>query len=126
MVIVLFFLAGTAVTTWAGNVSADAIIGEYYAPDKDASIVIYEDDGRYFARFNWSKSNDPRILNKMFMFDLEYRNGKWINGYLINPENGKKYFCMAWLDEKNNLVIKGSLDRMGILGGKRVFPFKSK
>ncbi len=59
--------------------------------------------------------NKP-VVGLVIVREMKYENGKLVGGTVLDPDNGKTYYASISLDDKGNLVLRGSLDRRGILG----------
>lgn len=99
-----------------------------------ASIVdIYRDaDGKYYGRVEQllakgyedmrcteckGELHNRPVKGMIILRDMEYADGKLVGGTVLDPENGKTYHGKIWFDaSKQRLVLRGSLDRRGILG----------
>ncbi len=42
---------------------------------------------------------DEKILGMVFMWKFENDDGEWVNGKILDPENGKVYHCSLELDD---------------------------
>lgn len=105
-------------TTLLGQVNPDAIVGIYYAPEGDGKIEIYQRKGKYYGKVTCCdviktdhRNPDPEMQNRKimgleFMYDFEWDgSGTYRNGNLYNPEDGRTYSCMMWL-EKGGEILK--------------------
>lgn len=52
-------------------------------------------------------------------FSYNEKENRLEDGLIYNPENGKTYYCSITIKDKNNLIVKGSLDKMGWFGVKQ-------
>jgi len=100
--------------------SQDQIIGEYLTSSRKAIVEIYKSNNKYYGRIIWGtnprtdyKNPNPKLqsrslLNVNIMKDFIYNgSGIWQNGTIYDPENGKTYSCMMWLDDYGNLKARG-------------------
>ena len=97
----------------SGQVTADDIVGLWDTND-GAEVEIYERDGIYYGRFARfyddppaggidSHNPDPALRTRSlvgadFILKFEFLDGKWKNGRIYNPENGKDYEADLELD----------------------------
>ena len=97
----------------SGQVTADDIVGLWDTND-GAEVEIYERDGIYYGRFARfyddppaggidSHNPDPALRTRSlvgadFILKFEFLDGKWRNGRIYNPENGKDYEADLELD----------------------------
>ena len=97
----------------SGQVTAGEIVGLWDTND-GAEVEIYERDGSYYGRFTRfyddppaggidSHNPDPALRTRSlvgadFILKFEFLDGKWRNGRIYNPENGKDYEADLELD----------------------------
>lgn len=97
----------------SGQATADDIVGLWDTND-GAEVEIYERDGIYYGRFARfyddppaggidSHNPDPALRTRSlvgadFILKFEFLDGKWKNGRIYNPENGKDYEADLELD----------------------------
>lgn len=61
------------------------------------------------------------LLDTVLMYNMQYREpGYWWKGRIIDPEDGKLYYVKVFMD-KEEMVMKGSIDKRGLLGRKQVW-----
>lgn len=104
----------------SAQTNADAILGEWMAPTKDARIQIYKTNNRYFGKVTWGTGGsgtddhnpDPTLrkravigldILKNFVFDED----EWNEGTVYDPREGKTYSCKLTLDGENKLNMRG-------------------
>ena len=97
----------------SGQVTAGEIVGLWDTND-GAEVEIYERDGSYYGRVARfyddppaggidSHNPDPALRTRSlvgadFILKFEFLDGKWKNGRIYNPENGKDYEADLELD----------------------------
>ena len=84
-----------------------------------AGIVdIYQDaDGLYYGKLVGVYGDDKSDVGKMIIRGMKYENGTLTGGKIYDPESDKLYFCTIKYDaQKNQLDLRGSLDKRGVLG----------
>ena len=109
--------------------TADQIIGLWLNQDKDAKIEIYKTtSGKYAGKIAWMKNPndengnpkvdnlnpDPKLRTRLrfglvIMSGLAFDEGKWEDGKIYDPKNGKTYSCKAELIDENTLHLRGFL-----------------
>lgn len=77
-------------------------------------VALFEDSDALCTECKDADHNQPivglTIIRDMQLVDDELRGGK-----VLDPENGKLYYAKIYLD-KGNLILRGSLDKRGLLG----------
>lgn len=53
-----------------------------------------------------SKRNNPTI-GMVILTKFVFEDDEWVDGNVYNPEDGKDYSCKIWLDDYNNLNLRG-------------------
>ena len=97
----------------SGQVTADDIVGLWDTND-GAEVEIYERDGIYYGKFARFYDDPPAggidshnpdlslrtrsLVGADFILKFEFLDGKWRNGRIYNPENGKDYEADLELD----------------------------
>ena len=115
-------------TGYAVADEADAILGQWYTdPEKkDVVVEVYKDNGLYSGKIVWLKNpknddgtdkvdkenpdearrNDP-ILGMNLVKGFTYKgSGKWADGTIYDPNNGKTYKCKMSL-KGDDLKVRG-------------------
>lgn len=117
-------------------IAQDNIVGVWYNTTKTGKVEIYKKGDVYFGKIIWleeplnettgkpkvdeynpetSKQTTPilgLIVLKNFIYDGD---GKYSEGTIYDPENGKTYKCKMSLIDKNNLDVRGYIG-MPMLG----------
>lgn len=126
----------STVLVFAGSAKGkDAIVGKWMVEEKDCLVEIYEKDGKFYGKIVWlkdayddngeltkdSENPDPAlkersILGMEFIYGFTYKNETWEKGRIYSPRNGKTYYCKITLTDDGKLKLRGSLDKMGMLG----------
>ena len=105
------------------------IMGKWKTMDDETNqakshVEIYEKDGKYFAKIvellDPTKRNslceacqekddrkNQKIEGMEIVRHLEEVGDEYKHGKILDPKNGKEYNCKIWLDEKNNLKVRG-------------------
>lgn len=60
---------------------------------------------------------DKPVMGMIIIRDMKESKSELTGGTIMDPKNGKVYKCNINFDKKSgNLIVRGSLDAMGILG----------
>lgn len=127
----------------SNNFTAVDIVGIWLTEEKDAKIEIYQNEEKQFCgKIIWLEepnmedgtiktdlyNPNPDLrslplegLQLMDKFTFDENKNQWVNGTIYNPEDGKTYYCKMWLKDKDNLKVKGSIDKWSILGQSQVW-----
>jgi uncharacterized protein (DUF2147 family) len=115
------FLFVLLLTLSLSNDKADKILGVYWAPDKDVRISIYKKNGKFFGKSVFSKTPllkdvhnpNPDLRNRIILgidvfydFTFDESTREYINGKIYNPQDGKTYSALMWMDG-DNMILKG-------------------
>ena len=122
------------------NLSAqiDKIVGRWTTIDDEKNIPvsiinIYRGtDGLYYGQIERilvkgeenkiCKACEGELHNKpvvgiVNVQKMEWRDGKLQGGTILDPNNGKTYYAKMWVDPATGkLILRGSLDKRGLLG----------
>jgi uncharacterized protein (DUF2147 family) len=104
------------------------IIGKWLSQDKEATIEIYENQGKFFGKFVWlKKATDAKgqpltdtenpnaalrkqpLMNLVMLTNMYFDNKKWKGGTIYNPDSGKSYKCEMWQKSPETLNVRGYL-----------------
>jgi uncharacterized protein (DUF2147 family) len=111
-------LMATSPKAFAQNVAADAVIGQYWSPKKDAKIEIFKSGNKYFGKFIWGSNptkdtKNPKkelrsrdLVGLTFLSNFTFDDGSYIDGTIYDPESGKTYSSKMKL-ENGNLKVRG-------------------
>lgn len=122
---------------------ADAVIGEWYTKDSKALVQIYKSGDVYSGKLIWLK--DPKNEDGSEKFDTNnpdeakrgqpiiglnlvngfvYKGkGKWADGTIYDPDNGKTYSCKMTLKDTNTLKVRGFIG-VSLIGRTQVWTRK--
>ncbi len=115
------------------GVEPDAILGSWITEDGDCRVEIFKNEDLYSGRImaltdptyypgevpgmdgkprqdlnNPDKSLRSRPLIGMeLMKGFRFDGGKWVDGRIYDPDNGKTYSCKITLDGDGNLNVRG-------------------
>lgn len=130
-----FFLA-VAMIFAATIFAQDAFLGDWITVD-DASgehksiVNIHQDEnGKYYGTITQlldpkeadalcvectgEEHNQP-IVGLTIIRDMQWKDGELRGGKVLDPDNGKFYYAKMYLKD-GKLVLRGSLDKAGMLG----------
>jgi uncharacterized protein (DUF2147 family) len=134
---ILIIMALVAIVCFAGSglLAADPILGEWKTisdkTGKMSSIVlIFEKGGKYYGKITkltddpdaictkcTGKKKDQPIMGMVFLWGLEKDGNEYEDGKILDPDNGKVYYCnMELIDAGKKLEVRGSLDKWGLAG----------
>ena len=134
---ILIIMALIAIVCFAGSglLAADPILGEGKTisdkTGKMSSIVlIFEKGGKYYGKITkltddpdaicnkcTGKKKDQPIMGMVFLWGLEKDGKEYEDGKILDPDNGKVYYCnMELVDGGKKLEVRGSLDKWGLAG----------
>lgn len=128
--------------SFAHALNADDVLGEYYTPEKKATIKVYKCGDKYCGKIIALKNPNKKdgtpkvddenpdvtkrtrpIVGLKLVWRFKFKNDKWVDGQIYDPESGKTYFCkLNFLDnELKKLKVRGSLGRVGMLGKTQIW-----
>ncbi len=120
------FLMGLVAPATVNTVKdGDDVLGLWWTDDKRAKIQIYKKGNEYWGKIAWlkeplndegkpkvdSNNNDKSLRTRPVMgMDLisgfTYEKGKWVDGDVYDPDNGKTYSCVMKL-KGDKLEVRG-------------------
>ena len=128
LVVALFFIATIFAQT--------PILGEWITVDDNTGeqksvVTIYQaENGKYYGKIvelfeldaaaavceecTGAELNQP-IVGLTIIRDMQLVDGELRNGKVLDPDNGKFYYAKVYLKD-GKLILRGSLDKAGILG----------
>lgn len=126
-------------------VSADDILGVWLTEGETATVEVVQEGDAYVGKIvalkdpltdegkpktdinnpDETKHSNPIIgLSMVWGFRFDEGSGKWVKGNIYDPEEGKTYHCKATIED-GKLMVRGSLDRMGLAGRTDTWTRKS-
>lgn len=103
----------------------DRILGTWLTDDERAKIEIFKKDEKYYGKIVWLKTprdasgnlhkdtknpdkkmRDQPILGITLVSDFVFERGKWTDGKIYDPDNGKTYDCYMKL-KGDKLEVRG-------------------
>jgi uncharacterized protein (DUF2147 family) len=121
--------------------TADAILGEWYSPDKDGKFLFYKSGDKYFGKVCWlrevndetgkpkkdSHNSDPAKRNNPMMGTVIFSNfvwdpeeKEWVDGKVYDARNGDVYSCRIRLVSASVMEVRGYI-LFSWLGQSRYF-----
>lgn len=109
----------------------DNVLGIYWTPNKEAKMEISKEGSTYVGKLIWGKTGrvdaknpnpDERkksLLGKKILTGFVYKEDKYVDGQIYDPNNGKTYQCTMWLDGKL-LKVRGYIG-ISLLGRTETF-----
>jgi len=86
--------------------------GKYYGKIEH----LFKDPDKLCTECTGSNKDKP-ILGLLILNEMIEKNGSLTGGTILDPNNGKVYKCNISYDSKSdNLNVRGSLDRGGLIG----------
>ncbi|HHU46965.1 MAG TPA: DUF2147 domain-containing protein [Bacteroidales bacterium] len=86
--------------------------GKYYGKIEK----IFKEPDKLCTKCSGENKNQP-IMGMRIINDMHLKDDALTGGTILDPENGKVYKCNISYDSKTgNLLVRGSLDKAGVLG----------
>ena len=79
-------------------------------------IQLFNQDGPGICTECTGADKDKPIVGLIIVRDMQLKDGELCGGKVLDPDNGKFYYAKMYLDKSGKLVLRGSLDRAGLLG----------
>lgn len=141
--ILLWTLLLSGIVAWAQS----SVLGEWVTVDDAtgeqwAIVTIYQaDNGLYYGTIStmlYQTTNPEELLctqckgedhrkpieGLTIIRDMKMQNGELRGGHVLDPNNGKFYYGKIYL-KNGDLILRGSLDKAGILGRSQKWHRKS-
>lgn len=107
--------------------------GKYYGRIETLTMPVYT-EGEHAGKERMDLENpDPNLKGRKLVgidfvssFDYSEEKDKFENGKIYNPTNGKTYHSYMQLQKDGRLLVKGSIDKGGLLGKKQYWTRYSK
>ena len=77
-------------------------------------VTLFEDPNALCTECKDADHNQP-IVGLTIVRDMQLVDGELRGGKVLDPENGKFYYAKIYL-ENGKLILRGSLDKRGLLG----------
>ena len=142
---IIGFFAFTLIFINLFSYNGTEIIGEWLTENGKSIIRIDKKDNSFIGRIVWLKEpiypqgdknegkekmdiNNPdkskrtnKLIGLRLLWGFKFKKNRWVGGKIYDPESGKTYFCKISFDKNGKLVIKGSIDKWGMLGRSTVW-----
>jgi uncharacterized protein (DUF2147 family) len=122
LAIPLALALGVVTATPADALDPPTIVGEWWTEKHEGRIrFVQAKDATYTGVLAWAAENrkdsnnkDPKLRDRslvgtVLMWNLRLENGKYVDGYVYNPEDGRTYRIEAKLAATDALDIRGYL-----------------
>ncbi len=133
---ILFLIAALVLVPATMFAQPSKMLGKWYSIDEDGNrksmvLITKNSDGVYEGTIEKLFIGDPErlcvnctgadkdkpIKGLKIIRSLREDGSKLTGGTILDPANGKVYNCTITYDKKkDNLKLRGSLDKMGIIG----------
>ena len=88
--------------------------GKYYGQIE--KILVKGEENKLCTECEGALHNKP-VVGMVIVNNMEWRDGKLQGGTILDPDNGKTYYAKMWVDATTGkLILRGSLDKRGLLG----------
>ena len=102
---------------------------KFYGIIDNLTIPVYGTNEKYSGKKKMDLKNpNPSLRSKTlvgskFVYNFTYNRdkNKLEDGSIYNPENGKTYHCSITFKNINTIIVKGSLDSLGLIGKKQIW-----
>jgi len=98
--------------------------------DAKSIVRIYKGtDGKYYGKIEKlfqnvdgkcdkckDENKDKPILGMVIITEMREKGDRLDGGYILDPANGEKYYVTISLEKNGKLKLRGSLDKLGVLG----------
>jgi uncharacterized protein (DUF2147 family) len=114
------------IPTFSPSSSADAILGTWKNGSGKGHIQIYKNGSKYYGKIIWlkdgkdetgkpkldKKNTNPNLRGRpliglVMLRDFVYDDGKWENGRIYNPSDGKEYKAYLKMESTHELQVRG-------------------
>ena len=137
------FVGAMMLGAMTAQAQVDQILGDWYTIDdktgETLSVVhLYQSpNGKYYGRIDQILVGDDKelckectgddankpILGLVIIREFVEKDGKLVGGRVLDPNNGKWYYGKIYL-KAGKLVLRGSLDKAGVLGRSQTWKRK--
>lgn len=125
--------------------SGDDILGLWITEKSDSGnqiiVEMYKVDEKYYGKIkDLTIRKDEKGNNKLdtknpkdelktrelvgidFVSNFTYDGEKYYeDGNIYDPTSGKTYYCYLYIQEDGSLFVKGSIDKLGLIGKKQIW-----
>ncbi len=120
------FVAFSQVSSMLGNWKT---IDDKTGEAKSIVRIYKESDGKYYGKVETlfqnpdrkcdkckGENKDKPILGMVIVTELKEKGDRLEGGYILDPASGDKYNVTITLEKDGKLKLRGSLDKLGMLG----------
>lgn len=122
--------------------SADDIVGIWWNEEKTTKIQVEEKDGVYIGTIVYmipekyengeppkdDENPDPALRERSLIglqildgFIYNAKKEEWAKGTIYDPKSGNTYDCFGWFDNDDELLLKGYVAGIRLLGRKSIW-----
>jgi len=126
----LLFCAFSAFSQVSNIVGTWKTIDDKTGEEKSIVHIYKAENGKYYGKIEKLFKNPDRkcvnckddnkdkpILGMVILTDMKENGDKLDGGFILDPASGDKYYVTITYDKKNSrLKLRGSIDKMGMLG----------
>ena len=102
--------------------------GKYNGRIEALTLPVYT-EGEFAGKEKMDLNNpDENLKNRTLRgidfvsgFDYSEKDDRFENGKIYNPENGKSYNSYMKMQKDGKLLVKGSIDKKGLIGKKQIW-----
>lgn len=121
--------SGKVTGVWETEIKSDGMLYGFllWIPDESpATKAVKCTQVKKYTEFMYSDPASRTVLNTEWIYKLKKdAAGEWSRGYIIDPSDGKHYNCSVKVSG-GTLVMRGSLDKKGVLGRSQTWQAISK
>lgn len=106
-------------------VSSQDVLGIWWSPEQKTKVEIYQEGDKFYGKIiavrpesknkmdakNEDKSKrNQKILGLLILKDFKFKEDRWVDGKIYDPENGKTYKSILWFGnnkDMNTLNVRG-------------------
>jgi uncharacterized protein (DUF2147 family) len=131
----LYFILVAALCS-AYALANSPIVGDWTTVDDKTGehksvVTIYQsEDGLYYGKIVAllggagddvcdacvGEDHNKPVVGLVIVRGMQLKDGELRGGKVLDPDNGKFYYAKIYLNAEGNLVLRGSLDKAGLLG----------
>ena len=112
------------------SIQAQDVIGIWKSVDdtdgvEKSHIEIYEQDGKIYGKVIKlleaatittcekckGEQKGASLVGMVILRDLQFEDGKWVGGRILDPAKGKEYKCQISLESDEKLKLRGYIGR---------------
>ena len=121
---IIMMLVAVLMSATAALAQVDKIVGEWKTVDdetgKTLSVVkIYKQNNLYYGKIIklFAADANKKNLGLVVVKDMKEKKGELTGGKIYDPKSGNTYHAsIKYKSKKNCLVLRGSIDKYGLIG----------